>query len=783
MPPFRLFRVADRDSKNEKSLEEFVTDKIVEKFKREQDSPIVRDHNQNVIVKANRSKKHHEVERYLSKIAQIMAEMGKDDMGENQDMILQTLETPTSSHRKLTISSSYLTRALSESEEGDHTLVTTKDPPASNEKDDGDDDDDVEAFSTSDLLKMVKAKLQEYQVSSDSTSSGDVSRDSSTESHGKTVESIIDALSKVKIAMSESQSNNNRSVRSGKSRSFPFSPRTPRRKEKSTISDDAETGATPKRMGLKYKFRSPRPPKSPMVNKKAGSSKTPSTPPSSQKKPPTPKLPQKADTTNAAPVERSAESTEKITCTNSAMAIVSSESKTQEIAIDVVSPELSDSSIEVEAKERCVADADAGVGDSAADVAVTSSVNEKAHSAPSSSVEEYSKETIKDSPKNLKLDVLSPNSQNAPIEVEAKEEVHHPELTSRLSLSKDVDDILKWTDESAVLEVNKELTPRHVPKEGPAWNFLHGPQKKKTLRLRAQKAVQILRKGKSSGNSPTISRQPSGRRLTPTSNAMPCPKPDPPTNLDTPTSTTKPQKSGTFTAEEDLCNYVQTLNEMEEYIKDADGECEGVVKSTDSVETREDVATCEAKFSRQTTSDRLDKLFPALEATETAEVPSVAGSGSVACSRTTVPTHNRSKHKVAPVVPPQKPSTQPTPIIEFEEEQLESYHTESFTTYGTSAEEDDTTIGDDDTKQCILSDDSGFASPRKSDVISPSQLNNLEMSFSRSLDSYAGRMDRDSDLDEIRSLSDLSAVVLEETSAVARELSLDMKGLKKWFCF
>ena len=744
MPKIRLFRASDRGSKTNQSLEEFVADQMAEKLRKEQESPIVREINGRS-VNANGSNDTHqrqEVEKYCARIAQIMTEMGqKDDLDPHkQGITLKNLDTPKSSTRQqTTVTSSYLNRALSETE-GEEIALSTKtnkavtkknDPPAMGSDKvvnvDEKEEEDSE-YSTTELLNMVKAKLNDFEpeatANSGSSSSSDGGRDlsekGSSDNNDKTVENIIEALSRVKIAMSESQSQRSDATPSSSNNRkagrlhFPTSPAVKQKRNKikaaldkdskkivSYPDDDAQHPA--KRLGFRQKLRSPRPPKSPMKKSIAAtpeSEKTTSVVPSP--KTTLPRAPKNSLMAKALSTPKKGTEAQDQESTQPAA---------HGLCFDTTTPSVSTNNVIF-----------------ALDISSTTAKLKHESNPP-------------------KIEVLSPLSQGEDeIEVEAAQQTI---VRTEPKSQRTVEEVLRWTDESQLLESNKELTPKHVPRDGPAWNFLNGNNKRKMkLRLKPQKAIQALRKR--TERSP---RQPIGvhsqslvfnDRVEEDEDTMLEHKPDPPTsNCSSPVAD---DGTSNIRNEANLSKYVETLNEIEDYIKDAE---EGI--KSNSVE--------ETPKPKRTTSERVDALFPMLD--------NMSREGSsVACSRTTVPMANKARS-----VPVKKTSfsanDQPSPIIEFQEEQLEADRSESFSTSGSG----------------ILSDDDIFSEEQNDDdVPNGSGEHMLVMSFSQSLDSQVMR-DLDDDLDEIRSLSDLSAVVLEETAAVAKEFKMDMRSMKKYFCF
>lgn len=741
MPKIRLFRASDGGSKTNQSSEEFATNQLAEKLCKKEETPIVREINGRS-VKANGSNNTHqrqEVEKYCARIAQIMTEMGqKDDLAPHkQGITLESLETPKSSTRQqTTVTSSYLNRALSETE-GEEIALSKKTNKAAKKKNDlptivnvDEKEEEYSEYSTTELLNMVKAKLNDYEPeatantgSSSSSSDGDrdLSEESSSDSNGKTVESIIEALSRVKIAMSESQSQRSDATPSnGKNRKagrvhFPIAVKQKRNKIKAAVDkdskktvfyQDADAKHPAKRVGLRQKLRSPRPPKSPMKKSTAVTPKSEKTTPVvPSPKTPLPRAPKSSLMAKALSTPKKGTESQDQECTQQAA---------QGLCFDTTTPSVSTNNVAF------------------------------ALNIPSTTAEQEHESTPP------KVEVLSPLSQG---EDEIEVEAARPTIVRTEPKSqRTVEEVLRWTDESQLLESNKELTPKHVPRDGPAWNFLNGNNKRKMkLRLKTQKAIQALRKR--TERSP---RQPIGvhsqslvfnDRVEEDEDAMLEHKPDPPTsNCSSSSSPVADEGTSNIRSEANLSKYVETLNEIEDYIKDAEEDIE-----SNSVE--------ETPKPKRTTSERVDALFPMLDNM------SLEGS-SVACSRTTVPMANKTGS-----VPVKKTSFaangQPSPIIEFQEEQLEADLSESFST----------------SRGEILSDDDIFPEEHSDDdVPSSSGEHMLVMSFSQSLDSEVMR-DLDDDLDEIRSLSDLSAVVMEETAAVAKELKMDMRSMKKYFCF
>ena len=821
MSPFRVFRITARDQK-ERTLEEFVADKLMEKLRNEQDSPIVRSSNDKQPVMPNCDEQYREVESYLARISRVMTEMGVEEgPAMNKEFKIETLDSPTSSqqHQQVTISSSYLSQIMSNQDNNESVKSDLDSKLWGNEEDEKD-------GNVEELMRLVRDKLKGYETGTDIVTP--CCSDGDDQDNEESIGNIIQALAKVKVAMNESQS-----VRSNSknSRGFRFpSPRsrkssTPKsatceNDEKKTVFGDdlALHGA-----GRKFKLRSPRPPKSPMTrNIPAKAENKVATPKASSPKP-SPTVSTKTLTAKAwqqptPPLSPAPDAHTPITFSvsidpdNASVegALLSSPSKqNQHSKVQdaqrlnaIKSPKSNASYIEVEPTQaksvvtstmasprpkREIADILKWT-----DSTASSYAQDNEHKTTTLQLDTGNLERDDNGPGTPEMNILSPKLANDSIEIEAQDEAPLspitrvqvepdtvPTPTENKEAKREIDDILKWADESQVLEVNRALTPKHVPKEGPAWGFINGNNKKKrkNIRERANKAVQALRRKRggsliSSVHSPRTLGPVASNNNTPmsTSGTTNVPERDSEQRctLEAPESKSE-QRDTLEDPERDLVQR-DTLEELEKYIMEAEAEadCEDMDKLNPDTFAR-------GTSKLLSTSERVDVLIPLLDTNDTRDTRETT---SVACSRTTVPVTNKGTGNRT--MESSSFRIKQLPIIEFEENQLQEEESHSFSTYAT----DDFMETEDEAS--ILSGEGTDTNERltpgmdqaRSHLSDP--LTRLEMSFSK--DSTEKK--RFSNIRNIHSISDLSSVFIEETQAVANELRLDMKNMSKgWLCF
>ena len=794
MPQLRRFRVITQGEEEQK-LEEFVANRLMEKIRKEEDSPIVRSNNDNQVLD-NLGQKRRDIDTYMTEME------AKENATTDKEFELQKLDSPTSSRQQqqVTISSSYLSRILSY----DDCIETVENN--ANQISNGDEQDERDG-RVEELMRLVREKLQENETASmnESTSHSEKEDDKEID---ESIGSIIAALANVKSAMSESQSvrssatGDSNKHRRGDKKFRLLSPRMKSQNSpKSSISTSASTSSTNEKQSvfgndvthnnnlgskLRYKLRSPKPPKSPTsknvtTRKEMETASTPKTPtlkPLSISKPPLSPAPSSikvsADSENFSPEGQLLNPTNKHKGTK--------QSENRRL-LDIVSPETDSSCISsvsstmttpkpkreiteiLQLTYSVAASTEAQPNEENADVfqsgTDSGNIGEGTEELASLEIHILSQEEEKDDD-TIEFRVNNEKLPLSPIAKVAVESETTNSTTEDKQTKREINDILKWADESQVLEVNKTLTPKHVPKEGPAWGFINGNnRKKKNLRERASKAVKALRRGRgglsiTSVDKPRIVKSISSDHITTPSKNQ---------------STNAPEKN----VSDSVSPWIATLDELETHIKDAET---GLASNLDLVNG--DVFP--QATSKLSTSHRVELLvIPLLDSVDTRETRETT---SVACSRTTVPITNKCEGNNC-TSPPQGPlgmtngfGTKPAPIIEFEEEQLKAEQMHSFSSYESDPGEDTSFF-------------SGSESHGRDEMSAPSYtptskklFNNpvtrLEMSFSKSADS----LDRKKFGSHVRSISDLSSVLMEETKAVADELHHDMKNMSKgWLCF
>eukprot|EP00977_Amphora_coffeiformis_P027833 scaffold34647_cov182-Amphora_coffeaeformis.AAC.3 len=764
-------------------------------MREEDDSPIVRSNNDSQVLD-DLGRQSRDIETYIAHISKIMMEVeAKESATMDQEFKLETLDSPTSSRQQqqVTISSSYLSQMLSSDKSNETADNDAHNSSCANE--------DAEKHGTvEELMRRVRKKLQQYETGSVTEST--CSSNKEVENHDESIGNIIEALAKVKSAMSESQSarstatgdsSNNRRDHKGfrlpsprmKSQNPPKSSlSTPTSKdcvknadEKKTIFGD-EIAQNSSKLGrkLKYKLRSPRPPKSPMTRNVTATKDKETTAPkastpklSSVSKPPLSPAPAahkpimlsvSADPDNASvegvlqsPSKQNEESKLK---ENQGQLDV----KSAETDASCASVSLSPSPIATTKPKREITE----VLQWTYSGATSASAQDNGHEGTDLQSDAQNIEEGTEQSASLEVQIQSPQEdhdsnegkgQLSPVTRIKVESDTATSTTENCKPKREIDDILKWADESQVLEVNKTLTPKHVPKEGPAWGFINGKEKKKkNLRERASKAVKALRRGR--GGAPRFVESVAPSHGT--------------------TTTDQRTNASKNVAGHASPRTTDTLDELEENINDTETGLDS------NLDERDDDASPRATTAKLPTSHRVDLLV-----LDTADTRDTRETTSVACSRTTVPVANKTSGNR--IFPPQRSAgktnsfgtKKPAPIIEFQEEHLETEaSSHSFSSY--SSEFGETEDEGEDISILSGSGSHDVLTPRTptTQKMFNDPVTRLEMSFSKSGDS----LDRKRFGSDVRSISDLSSVFMEETKAVADELRLDMKDMSKgWLCF
>ena len=384
--------------------------------------------------------------------------------------------------------------------------------------------------------------------------------------------------------------------------------------------------------------------------------------------------------------------------------------------------------------------------------------------------------------------------------------------------------------ESAPFFSNKCLTPRHVPRDGPAWEFIKHCVKPKRMRLRTPRVFKLRKKANECGTTKaTFYTKTKG------------------TIVGGSTKAQSSQMAKFKYSEEELDRFVESLKEMEAYaqyaeeesIKESCGTQFSVSADIATAASAKEVEYCLENSERQTIREEKtshkesstsaavvamngiesyaqnaveettqdEEASPKKSSTGTATGVStnyninsviplsdsreiIAGTSteeSVACSQTTAPANNTTR---TPTPEPKSLDTKPTPIIAIEDNTEENNFSEDDTTSDALSTDENTQGSVSSPTYTVFSDDeSGYTSEAYKSLqeSSCSPRHSMQLTFTTSDDSH---MFHDEEIDDdIKSIRDLSSVVIQESTSVAKEIHMEVTSMmrvgtiKKWFCF